>query len=47
MEVVEAIVLYDGLRNNLRIGEEAGILVQYDELSSSTIDVSIISRLDK
>lgn len=47
MEVVEAIVLYDGLRDDLGIGKQAGILVQYDELSSGTIDVSIVSQLDK
>jgi hypothetical protein len=41
MEVVEAVVLDNGLGNDLGIGEEARVLVQYDELWNGTIIVSI------
>ena len=44
MKVIEAVVLDDSLRDDLRIGEEARVLVQYDELSSGTINVSVDSQ---
>ena len=44
MKVIETVVLDDSLGDDLRIGKEARVLVQYDELSSGVINVSIDSQ---